>query len=73
MAQLVGENPKFATTSVARKGNVYNCTARNTVAGGSDFWESGALRADVVLADLIAILHPEKANGHQLYYYEQVK
>ena len=73
MAQLVGENPKFATTSVARKGNVYNCTARNTPAGGSDFWESGALRADVVLADLIAILHPERANGHQLYYYEQVK
>lgn len=73
MAQLVGENPKFATASVARKGNVYNCTARNTSAGGSDFWESGALRADVVLADLIAILHPEKANGHQLYYYEQVK
>ena len=73
MAQLVGENPKFATTSVARKGNVYNCTARNTPAGGSDFWESGALRADVVLADLIAILHPERANGYQLYYYEQVK
>ena len=73
MAQLVGENPKFATTSVALKGNVYNCTARNTSAGGSDFWESGSLMADVVLADLISILHPERANGHQLYYYEQLR
>ena len=73
MAHLVGENPKFATTSVVLNGKVYNCTARSTSAGGSDFWESGALRADVVLADLISILHPERANGHQLYYYEQLK
>ena len=73
MEQLVGENPKFAGVEVARKGHIYNCTARSTEAGGSDFWESGALRADLVLEDLIAILHPELANGHRLYYYEQVK
>ena len=72
-AQLVGENPKFATTKVVKQGNVYNCTARNTAAGGSDFWESGALRADLVLADMIAILHPEVAEGHTLYYYEQLR
>lgn len=70
---LTSENPKFATTDVVRKGDVYNCTARNTQAGGSDFWESGALRADVALADMIAILHPEVANGHTLYYYEQLQ
>lgn len=73
MAQLVGENPKFATTKVVGQGNVYNCTARSTAAGGSDFWESGALRADLVLADLVAILHPEVAEGHTLYYYEQLE
>lgn len=70
---LVGENPKFANTNVVRRRNVYNCTARSTSAGGSDFWESGALRADVVLADVIAILHPEVAEGHTLYYYEQLR
>ncbi len=73
MVGLVGENPKFATTKVVKSGKVYNCTARSTSAGGSDFWESGALRADVVLADLVAILHPEVAEEHELYYYEKLR
>lgn len=73
IAQLVSENPKTATTKVVRQGNIYNCTARSTKAGGSDFWESGALRADEVLLDMIAILHPEVTEGHTLYYYEKLR
>lgn len=73
MATLVAENPKFANVKVVTSQRVYNCTARSTEAGGSDFWESGALWADRVLQDMIAILHPEEATGHRLYYYEQVK
>lgn len=73
MAELTASNPKFATTDVVRHQRVYNCTAQSTEAGGSDFWESGALRADLVLADMIAILHPEVAEGHTLYYFEQLR
>lgn len=73
IAQLTAENPKFASVRVVKEGKVYNCTARNTPAGGSDFWESGALRADVVLADMVAILHPEMAEDYTLYYYEKLK
>ena len=53
--------------------NVYNCTARSTPEGGSDFWESGTLRADRVLADLIAIFHPEVAPDEGGYYFLQLK
>lgn len=73
VVSLKAECPKFAECRVVSEGGVYNCTARSTSAGGSDFWESGALRADLVLADLIAIFHPEEANGHSLYYYEQLR
>lgn len=73
MDALVAENPKFADTEVVRKGNVYNCTALSTPSGGSDFWESGALRADIVLADLLAIIHPELSPNHTLHYFERLK
>lgn len=73
MDALVAENPKFADTEVVRKGNVYNCTALSTPSGGSDFWESGALRADLALADLLAILHPELAKNRELHYFEKLK
>lgn len=73
MKTLILDNPKFVDTEVVKSGAVYNCTARSTAAGGSDFWESGALRADKVLEDMIAIIHPEESCGHQLYYYEQLR
>ncbi|MBQ2247439.1 MAG: ABC transporter substrate-binding protein [Tidjanibacter sp.] len=73
IAELVGQNPKFADVRVVRERGVYNCTALSTPAGGSDFWESGALRADVVLADMIKILHPEEMDGYELHYYEQLR
>lgn len=73
IAALVAENPKFAGTKVVAERKVYNCTAKSTPAGGSDFWESGALWADRVLADMIAILHPEERPNHELYYYEQLR
>ena len=52
---------------------VYNNTARRGQGGGSDFWESGVVRADVVLADLVRILHPELLPDHQLYYYKELR
>jgi iron complex transport system substrate-binding protein len=73
LAALVAENPKFANTRVVKEGKVYNCTALSTPSGGSDFWESGALRADVALADMLAILHPEMFGNHTLHYFEQLK
>ena len=73
IAALVAENPKFADTQVVRNRNVYNCTALSTPSGGSDFWESGALRADLALADMLAILHPELSQNHTLYYFERLR
>lgn len=72
LESLAGSNPKFAECAVVRNKGVYNCTAISTPAGGSDFWESGALWADRVLADLISILHPELRANHTLHYYEQL-
>lgn len=53
--------------------NVFNNDKRNTIRGGFDFWESGALAPDKILADLIFIFHPELLPKHQLYYYRQLK
>ncbi len=55
-----------------REGRVFNNNARTTEAGGSDFHESGTLRPDLILADLISIFHPELLPGHRLYYYRKL-
>ncbi len=71
--ELAAQNPKFSDIPVVRNGRVYNATKRSTTGGGSDFWESGVLRADRVLEDMILILHPGIIPDGELYYFERLE
>ena len=56
LAELTSQNPKFADIPVVLNRRVYNNNRRQTPSGGSDFWESGVVRPDLVLRDLRTIL-----------------
>lgn len=75
IAELVAQNPKFTDTPPVTSGEVWNNNSRQTPMGGSDFWESGVVRPDIILQDLARILHPEfqQEQSHLLYYYKQLK
>jgi iron complex transport system substrate-binding protein len=70
LEELIRQNPKFADVKAVREKRVYNNNARQTTQGGSDFWESGVVRPDVILQDLVTIL---QGNDKELYYYKQLK
>ena len=72
LAQFKSENPRFATIPAVTSGRVYNNTKRTNNAGGSDFWESGALNADIVLDDMIKLLH-HNAPTDSLHYYKRLE
>lgn len=44
---------------------IYNNTLKMTLKGGNDFWESGAVRPDLVLEDLIAIFRDIPSAFHE--------
>jgi len=70
---LFAEQPLFREFPINRE-NIYNNTLRMTPGGGNDFWESGAVRADLVLSDLVKILHPELSDPScELHYYIKLK
>jgi iron complex transport system substrate-binding protein len=52
---------------------VFNNDAQSNPAGGNDNWESGTVRPDLILADLIGVFHPDLLRDHQLVYYRQLK
>jgi iron complex transport system substrate-binding protein len=54
-------------------GQVYNYNKRVTDNGGMDYYESGVANPDKILADLVAIFHPELMPEHDFYYYTQLK
>lgn len=63
---------RYALFGAFRTGRLYNSDVRVNAAGGNDFWENGVANPDLLLSDLIAILHPELAPGQRLDWYRQL-
>ena len=47
---------------------VWNDNKRVNPKGGNDIWQSGVARPDLVLRDLVNILHPTSQTGELIYY-----
>jgi iron complex transport system substrate-binding protein len=73
VAEAEAADPRFATIPALQNNRVFNNNKRLNAQGGNDYWESGMLRPDVVLADLIAIMHPERLAGRELVYYRPLE
>ena len=70
---LLKADPKHALFNPVKKKQVYNFNKRMLSSGANDFWESGVARPDLLLADVIAILHPDILPDYQLFYAEKLK
>lgn len=71
--ELVQADKKHALFQPVKNRKVYNFNQRMLPSGANDYWESAVARPDLLLKDVIAILHPELLPGHQLIYAEQLK
>ena len=66
-------DPRFIEFSALKNGRLFNNNRRVNPEGGNDYWESGMMAPDFVLADLIHILHPQLLPDHQLFYYTHLR
>ncbi|MFW5748488.1 MAG: ABC transporter substrate-binding protein [Chloroflexota bacterium] len=72
-ADMLADDSRFAAFRAVEEDNVWNNNARMNANGGSDYFESGFANPDVILADLIAIFHPELVPDHELVYYQKLE
>ncbi|MGS0687060.1 ABC transporter substrate-binding protein [Nakamurella sp. GG22] len=68
-AEALAEEPRFAEFEAFKTGNVWNAAKDVTPSGGNNFYELGVVRPDLILGDLVAILHPDQAPGHEYAFY----
>jgi len=73
LEQLCEFDTRFRELPVLKSGEVYNNDFRLGPDGGNDYWESGTVRPDLVLADLIAVFHPDLLTDHRYIYYRKLK
>jgi len=71
-ADALKDDPRYGQLSAVQSGQVWSATKVIGPGGGNDFYERGVTRPDLVLGDLVAILHPELAPGHEFAFYKLV-
>lgn len=68
-SDLQAANERYGAFKAFRDRRVYNQNARLNEHQANDYWESGIAEPDIVLADVIKILHPDRLPDHPLKYY----
>jgi len=68
LEELRNADVRYTYFAACKNGQVYHFNKRRTPSGGNDFWESAVARPDLLLADVIKILHPELLPEHELFY-----
>lgn len=73
MKQLGDANNYYTRFKPFREQQVYSYDKRKGEKGGSEYLETGYLRPDLILKDLVRIAHPELMPEHQLYFHAKLE
>ena len=71
--ELIKTDSKHALFHPVITRQVYNFNKRRLPSTANDFWESAVARPDLLLGDVIAILHPELMPDYEPVYAEKLK
>lgn len=72
LAEIAASNRHYAKFAAYRNKQVYSFSTRKGATGGLLYYEMASNRPDLVLKDLVKILHPELLPDHQLYFFEKL-
>lgn len=69
---IIAKDSRLKEFKSFKTGKIYNKNKRKRPSGGNDYWESGVVHPEILLADLIKVLHPGLVPDHELYYYQEI-
>lgn len=73
LADGLAEDERYAEFDAFQNDRVFNSVARTLPTGANDYFERGATHPELILADLIAIFHPDLLPDHDLMYFVQLQ
>jgi len=73
LKSLSAMDPRFSALRVFSEGRVYSNRLRALSSGANDYFESGAMHPELVLSDLIKIMHPELRLEVPFTYFSKLK
>lgn len=73
LEEMTDSNPHYAQFDAFRNKNIYSFSTKKGKTGGLIYFELAPNRPDLVIKDILKILHPELLPEHQLYFFEKLK
>jgi iron complex transport system substrate-binding protein len=70
---LLSVDNRFDKLPCVKQDRIFNNNNLVNPAGGNAFFESGVVEPEIILSDLIYILHPQLLPSHQLKYYRKLQ
>lgn len=72
LAEIGRVEPRYQAIKAYQNGNVFTYTLKKGETGGLEYFELGYMRPDLILKDLMKILHPSLLPDYELYFYKQL-
>jgi len=69
---LASSDERYRLFRAFQSDNIYTYTLRVNARGGNDFFENGFARPDLVLSDIVKILHPDLVPQNQFHFFEKL-
>ncbi len=73
LKEMTDSNPHYSQFKSFQNKQVYSFSTKKGKTGGLIYYELAQNRPDIVLKDLVKILHPELLPEHELYFFEKLK
>lgn len=73
LKQMTDSNPHYTQFKAFKTNNVYSFASKKGKTGGVLYYELAPNRPDIVLKDLVKILHPELLIGYKPFFFEKLK
>ena len=73
LKEMLNANPHYAQFKSFQNKNVYSFAGRKGKTGGVLYYELAPNRPDIVIKDLVKILHPELLVGYKPFFFEKLK
>lgn len=71
--KIMGDSePRYKAFRPFQSGKIFTYTQKRGREGGLEYFELGYMRPDLILKDLIKILHPDVLPEYELYFYQQL-
>ncbi|WP_422856301.1 ABC transporter substrate-binding protein [Flavobacterium sp.] len=71
--EMTNSNPHYAEFEAFKNKNIYSFSGKKGKTGGILYYELAPNRPDIVLKDIVKILHPELLIGYKPFFFEKLK